>query len=713
MNNAYPFGFNVGVFDSGAGFTDIFAAATADTVVSATYDRVVHGNQSGLPFERQSFAETKTGSLSFGGINKTNETMHRTLQVEITNRGSSTQAYTISREFTKNPDNAAALNLSSTSVTVDAGATSDFSATMLIGNTAPTGFYEGHVRVHVGSELVAQLPFAAVVTQTRVVQVSTEAALRAAVAGTNGVAAEIELLNNITLIQTQNHLLIPSYAQITIRSSDNTIRTLTAGGNYDVISISSGAQLTLNNIRITRSSGTGGAGVYNMGDFTMLGGEISGNTNNGVANQGAFTMYDGEIFGNGGEGVINWEAFDMHGGSVRNNNGNGVVNNGSNGSSTTFTMYNGEIKNNSTGVRNTVEQNTNVVFIMHDGVISGNTNSGVNNWGTFDMYGGEISGNTSSSAGGGLYNSPNAVFNMSGGKISGNTTTGSGGAMFNFGTAVINGEISGNTATNAGGIGMNISDLRISGRLQIGANAVFSGNTTTGTNIINTPRNRSAADDALYAANIHGTRWTDPFLQGFNNIDIQYQSGTTAIIRTLSFELNGTAKNPITSPIVDNIRVIQGTPVMQAPSLPANPTREGYIFGGWYLNNETLITAATIMPSNDTTVLHARWTLQSPDNLYIKSAQNGLIELYNPTDKSISTRGMYILYDDDDDDSFEWQMPSVIVRSKQTILVKSTGDEAADAWKRMSFNFGLLFGKTLKLTDAGENVISVFELGAG
>jgi uncharacterized repeat protein (TIGR02543 family) len=597
MNNAMPFGTNVGVFDTGAGYVDVFAAATADIVVCVTYDKVI--TQAGVPYANQPSFPTQTGSLSFGSVNRFyNETMNDTMQVSITNRGNSLKTYTISREFTRNPSNAASLNLGSSSVPVSAGATAQFTAVMVIGSGAPLGFYEGFITVSDGSTLVARLPFAAVVMETRIANVSDEAALRAAVAGAGSVPTRIYLSDNITLTETPSALVIPGGSQITLRSPIGVTYALAAGGNYDVATVSTGAYLTIDGVNITRTPGTNGRGITNSGNLTLIDGIVSGHTlparpvdsplntdrGGGILSSGNFIMEGGEISGNTASGI-----------------GGGVV---VSGTASTFTMRGGVIQNNTTqssggGVFNFS------VFAMEDGLIYDNTateqGGGVQNQGTVTMHGGIIDNNTAATAGGGVHN--RAVFTMDGGTISNNTVTGSGGGVHNStgGTFTMNGgEISGNVAAvNGGGIGFNSGQLST---VQVGIAAVFENNSA------GSARNRPASDNALYAANILGTRWTDPFTQGVNNYDI-FSGGATVNIRELRFELNGTDSVPTDPLAIQTIRVIAGTPIMQAPRFPAEePARAEHTFDGWHLNAglSQPVTAATAMP-NSNTALHASW----------------------------------------------------------------------------------------------------------
>jgi hypothetical protein len=110
--------------------------------------------------------------------------------------------------------------------------------------------------------------------------------------------------------------------------------------------------------------------------------------------------------------------------------------------------------------------------------------------------------------------------------------------------------------------------------------------------------------------------------------------------------------------------------------------------------------------------------------LYISDADvdenGGWIELTNPTDTAISTRGLYLstldicgfwFECDDclDSDFFQWQMPSFIVRANATVKVRANGNVIDVVHKRMTTNFDFNFGDTLYLTTAKKEIISTFD----
>jgi len=95
-----------------------------------------------------------------------------------------------------------------------------------------------------------------------------------------------------------------------------------------------------------------------------------------------------------------------------------------------------------------------------------------------------------------------------------------------------------------------------------------------------------------------------------------------------------------------------------------------------------------------------------PDNLYISEVNitGGYIELSNPTENSISTKGLYL--SNDDEDLFMWQMPVFIIRPSMTIRIKTSSNNDDSFIKRMQTNFDLAVNDKLRLTDATGKVLT-------
>ena len=148
-------------------------------------------------------------------------------------------------------------------------------------------------------------------------------------------------------------------------------------------------------------------GVYVSGSqFTMSGGEISGNNNNGVSvNGGKFTMDNGEISQNKNNGVLfSSGTFTMINGKIIKNAECGI------NANTDFDFVSGTISESKIGISASYGNN----IRMSGGTISACTTGLEINSGRLNMYSGTITGNTT----GALLN--NGTFFMTAGEITGN-----------------------------------------------------------------------------------------------------------------------------------------------------------------------------------------------------------------------------------------------------------------------------------------------------
>jgi hypothetical protein len=97
-----------------------------------------------------------------------------------------------------------------------------------------------------------------------------------------------------------------------------------------------------------------------------------------------------------------------------------------------------------------------------------------------------------------------------------------------------------------------------------------------------------------------------------------------------------------------------------------------------------------------------------------------LIELHNTTNKTISTKGLYLSVNSlcefndcencTDEKSCNWQMPVVIIGEGQSVQVKTDSDDVTPILKRMRTNFDLSSGDTLRLYDVCGNVLGEFKI---
>jgi hypothetical protein len=189
---------------------------------------------------------------------------------------------------------------------------------------------------------------------------------------------------------------------------------------------------------VIEGNGNNGVLLLSGSDFTMSGGSIIRNNDALGVNihNGVFTLVDGEISGNSlGVGIFNGD-FEMKGGKIQDN------------------IYSSSIGGDTSGVR----FDGSGTFTMTDGVISGNTGGSVGGvliagGGTFTLMGsGEIKNNAGLSGsygefGGGGVAVRSGSFVMNGGKILNNSASVGGGVHVSGGNALMTaGEIKNNHA---------------------------------------------------------------------------------------------------------------------------------------------------------------------------------------------------------------------------------------------------------------------------
>ncbi len=223
---------------------------------------------------------------------------------------------------------------------------------------------------------------------------------------------KLYLRDNITLT-SYDITIVSGYVTLCLNG-----KTLTGTGGNSVITVSSGANLTLCDCQEEEGTITGGNG--NEQDSSTYGGAV-------LVNSGAyFTMEGGIIESNnaiyGGGVYVDGGTFTIEGGTIKNNkatHGGGVyVNSG------TFIMSGGTITNNSASYGGGVRVYSGT-FTLSDGTISKNTASynggGVLSSGEFTMSGGMISNNTASRSGGGVHTS--GIFKITDGYLNGEIYT--------------------------------------------------------------------------------------------------------------------------------------------------------------------------------------------------------------------------------------------------------------------------------------------------
>jgi hypothetical protein len=372
-------------------------------------------------------------------------------------------------------------------------------------------------------------PFALGADPNVTIEDNKEATLVEAInkAPSDGTSYVIALSKNINLEDT---LQIPSGKNITLMTESTTSRRNLFGANGKAtITVETGGALVLDGIIVTHDDNAKGTGVYvsKNSKFTLVSGRISNNNatdGGGVYNDGNFTLTGGEISGNAasssGGGVYNLGNFTLTGGEIFNNGakfGGGVYDEG-----VVFRMTGGRIYKNIATSDGGGVYTDDGDFRMSNGQISNNTASssggGVYNDGSFVLSGDGMIFNNTATTGGGVYTRD--IFNMVNGIISNNTATDGGGIYIYSGEFVMDaGRIANNTASrNGGGIGVN--SFSILDDITIYRDAVFSGNKASAA------YNRASDDDKLYNDHIDPrVTWSSSLRQGYNNYDIQYTRG--------------------------------------------------------------------------------------------------------------------------------------------------------------------------------------------
>jgi uncharacterized repeat protein (TIGR02543 family) len=498
------------------------------------------------------------------------------------------------------------------------------------------------------------------------VNVTTEVELRDAIAGAMG-PTTITIMNDITLTGTT--LTIPVGVDITLKSANPTaFCTLTGASGKPVITVN--GILTLDGLILTHVAGNVGNGVTvkSGGTFTMVDGEISGNSDTedggggvhiaAVGTTGAsFTMRGGIICNNvatlwgGGVNVVPGSTFSMYGGVISGNKANGYGVGGGVNVDGTFIMYGGEITDNtaSSSGGGVYSRGTGVAsnFTMVNGLIfNNNAASGggvaIANPGEFTLKGGKIFDNTASTNGGGVYND-GAIFNMTGtSTISDNTALNGGGvytgaitgsaSRFNMSESsvisnnnavdgggvyvysgwfnVTSGTISGNTATNSGGgIWVTDSPINTAGleRLTIEDAVVFSNNIASGAYDIDPAH--SSYYDALIGSNVV---WSVPFTQGYNNYDISYISGPQVLYHIRYYPNTGTGSMSETPVLYNKIVTLKSNAFIKAGNTFTGWTTEADGTGTSYTNGASFTYQITgALP------LYAQWSAVLPAHGFI------------------------------------------------------------------------------------------------
>ena len=151
MNTATPTNPNR-VFTTGAGLVDPLAALRSHAIVTLQHDIPVSSDY------HAPWAPATMSSFSFGDVPSLRGDNSSTMTANINNRSDEERTYSISYEFTNNPNDALRVTLSHDTLSVAANATADFDVTASFADIE-AAFYEGYIYIHEVDELVARVPF--------------------------------------------------------------------------------------------------------------------------------------------------------------------------------------------------------------------------------------------------------------------------------------------------------------------------------------------------------------------------------------------------------------------------------------------------------------------------------------------------------------------------------------------------------------------------
>ena len=521
------------VFESGAGFSQFYEALRADTRVTVEHAVPVTwlGN---INNQHNRFIWSRMSSLSFGGFYYRGD-MDESMPLFIANNGNMPRTYTISMYFTNNPNDLASLSFSNSSITVAPGSEEQINVRKTV---AP------------GAHHLPFLPGGSIETWC-------DDTLTWDHAYEGDVFAQF----------FEGYIYVRDGAAVVARLPFASVAT----DIIPIVSTLSPAEIRLRTAIDLALRGSGAQVVYLTEDVEITSQLVIPSTMNAPNNHIIFRSASEEAYTITATG--NFDVFLTHG-ELTLDNVNVTRTPGTHGRGV--------------DVHSADPSNPARLTILDGTTISGHhadTGGGGiqlrGHFATVVMEGGKIYNNTATGSGAGVHISgANSTFTMNDGEISNNRANGHGGGVFTEGNFIMTGgKIANNhTYNRGGGIGVSAPSLN-DGRVSIGVDAVFYNNSASTNPVL-----RDSGDDDTYNQFIHGTQWTYPFTQGFNNWDIQIgTAGGTAVIEMLHFELRGTTANPTVPAYIDPIQVVVDMPLLEARSFPANPTRVGYAFDGWML----------------------------------------------------------------------------------------------------------------------------------
>jgi len=269
------------------------------------------------------------------------------------------------------------------------------------------------------------------------------------------------------------HMTLPLAKTLTLNGSGAKKTIVDAGGQNCVLVIGQGFTLAVTGMTFTNGGGNlfPGSGITNFGSLTLTNVTVSHSTGSGgaIVNEGALTTRRTTVSDNlatdigAGGGIVNFGALLVNNSTVSGNttqlgSGAGIDNSGQ------AMVVGSSIINNSAsagpggGLENLPLPPLNATLTLIDTVVSHNTalaGGGIENQGTLTMIRSPLRNNTATIAGGGLaMNFDGSTAELTNSPVTGNSSSEGGGIYLTSGTVTLTlnrSRVSANTATTDGG----------------------------------------------------------------------------------------------------------------------------------------------------------------------------------------------------------------------------------------------------------------------
>ena len=184
---------------------------------------------------------------------------------------------------------------------------------------------------------------------------------------------------------------------------------------------------------------------------------------------------------------------------------------------------------------------------------------------------------------------------------------------------------------------------------------------------------------------------------------------------TYKVKLNGAKGLKVTM----NIQTVKDTNTISAEYFTPYKVKltaedlSGYTFTSWEINGTTYtdreITIDSSMAKKGKITINARSekTTSTDELLHISEVYTGgdadWIELYNPNDTDVSTRGLYLT--DKEDMLNRYKIPTVNVKPHSTLTIVCKNNKSENTLMKMQTNFSLKTGETLILSNENGDIL--------